>query len=292
MIPPAQPGAPAERLPTVAGGVSKGVRVAALVLAIAGFIAAYGGTLRMLWRVWMHNPNYSHGFLIPPVTLWLLWRQRRAIRAAWNERGSLYGMIVLAPALVLQILGLRGDVTTIQGASLILALGGTIWMLFGGAVMRRAAFPLAFLFFMIPTLPWFINVASFKLKLIAAQSAVAVSQAMGITVQREGVNMIFPGGALSVENACSGLRSLIALLALGALFAYLARGAVWKRVLLFVLALPIAVVANAVRITALCIYASVGSVQGAAGIFHDVGGYALFGVAFLLLVASRRVLRC
>lgn len=273
-------------------GAGRGIRIVAVVLAAIGFVLAYGGTLQMLWRVWMHNPNYSHGFLIPPVTLWLIWRQRKEIRSEAKPGGSIYGSLLLLPALLLHILGLRGDVTTVQGASLILALGGVVWMLFGGRVFRRIALPLAFLIFMIPTLPWFINVASFKLKLIAARSAVGISQAIGITVEREGVNMIFPGGTLSVENACSGLRSLIALLALGALFAYLASGQVWKRVLLLVLALPIAVIANTLRITALCVYASVGSVQGAAGVFHDVGGYALFAIAFLLLIASRRILRC
>ncbi len=289
MKPPTDANAPTMAVPANRVG---GLRIAAIALALVGFAFAHSGTVRVLWRVWMHNPNYSHGFLIPPIALWLLWRERKSFVGDVDPRGSLYGILIMVPAVILQIFGLRGDIATAQGLSFILAIAGTIWMLFGGRVFRRAAFPLAFLGFMIPTFPWFINVASFKLKLIAAQSAVAFSQAIGIAVQREGVNMVFPGGVLSVENACSGLRSLIALLALGALFAYLSSGRIWKRVLLFALTLPIAVLANAIRIAGLCVYASVASVQGAAGLFHDVGGYALFAVAFLLLLLSRKVLRC
>jgi exosortase/archaeosortase family protein len=81
-------------------------------------------------------------------------------------------------------------------------------------------------------------------------------------------------------------------MALGALFGYMANGALWKRVSLFVLALPIAVFANSIRVASLCVYAGMGNVAGAAGLFHEVGGYALFLIAFLILALVRRILRC
>jgi exosortase A len=273
---------------------SSGERNARLVgwgLAAVGFGLAYAGTLKILIDVWRHNPNYSHGFLIPPVAAWLLWRDRAALREATSP-GSWLGIVLLLAAVLVQFVGLRGDVATLQGLSLILALAGVILQLQGSRFFRRAAFAIAFLIFMIPTLPLFMNTLSFKLKVLAARGAIAVSHALGVMVQRDGVNLVFPGGVLSVENACSGLRSLVALMALGALFAYLAQGSIWKRIALFALALPIAVLANVLRISALCIYAGLGSVQGAAGLFHEVGGFALFGIAFLLLLLCRRILRC
>ncbi len=259
--------------------------------AIIGLVAAYSGTLETLWRVWMHNPNYSHGFLIPPLTAWLVWRQRTAFSDRVSP-GSWVGLALLLPAALLQIAGLRGEVAMIQGVSLILAIGGIVLQLHGWTALRRLAPPIAFLIFMIPALPWFMDVVSFKLKIQAARGAVGIAHAMGVAVQRDGVNLLFPGGVLAVENACSGLRSLVALMALGALVAYLAHGAIWRRVALFLLALPIAVFANTLRIAALCVYAGLAGPTAAAGAFHKIGGYALFAIAFLLLVLARRILRC
>ena len=277
--------------PGHAGSEERNARLAGWGLAAIGFGLAYAGTVKILIDVWRHNPNYSHGFLIPPVTAWLLWRERAALREA-TGRGSWLGIVLLFSAVLVQLVGLRGDVATLQGLSLILALAGVILQLQGLRFFRRAAFAIAFLVFMIPTLPLFMNTLSFKLKVLAARGAIAVSHVLGVMVQRDGVNLVFPGGVLSVENACSGLRSLVALMALGALFGYLAEGSLWKRFALFALALPIAVLANVLRISALCVYAGLGSVQGAAGLFHEVGGYALFGIAFLLLLLCRRILRC
>jgi exosortase len=247
--------------------------------------------MRVLWWMWMNNPNYSHGFLIPPVTAWLLWRQRDAFTEA-APGGSWAGSFLLLPGAMFQVLGLRGDVAMLQGLALVLVLMGLVWQIFGGRVFARVAFPLLFLIFMIPTFPFVINVISFRLKLLAATGAVAMAQEVGVAVQREGVNLLLPDGVLAVENACSGLRSLIALLALGALFAYLSRGVIWRRIVLFLLAVPIAVIANVLRISGLCIYAGLTSVEQAAGAFHLVGGYVLFALAFLMLAGSKKVLRC
>lgn len=260
------------------------------MIAAVGFLGAYFETFRTLPRVWTKS-DYSHGFLIPPITLWLLWRQRAAFSLT-EAAPSWWGALLLVPAALLQFIGLRGEVTTLQGASLILALAGLVWQLFGLRILKRVAFPLAFLVFMIPTLPWFLYALSFKLKMIAAGGAVAISRGLGVLVQRDGVDLLFPQGVLRVEGACSGLRSLVAMLALGALMGYLSNGAIWKRVALVLLTLPIAVFANILRVSALCIYAGLVSVSGAAGTFHEIGGYALFAVAFLLLSLGRRVLRC
>jgi exosortase len=278
-------------IPKAAGVTYPAVVIVAWTLALVGLAAAYSGTIETLWRVWMHNPNYSHGFLIPPIAVWLVWRQR-AVLSTCPTTGCWAGVAILVPAVLLQIAGLRGDVAMLQGVSLVLALAGIVLQLHGWKALRRLAMPIAFLIFMIPALPWFMDVLSFRLKIQAARGAVGFAQLIGVAVQRDGVNLLFPGGILAVENACSGLRSLVALMALGTLFGYLAPGAIWKRVLLFLLALPIAVFANTVRIAALCVYAGLAGPTEAAGSFHKIGGYALFAIAFLLLALARRILRC
>lgn len=266
-------------------------RMVAWIAVAVGFGLAFAPTVRILWRVWMHNPNYSHGFLVPPLTAWLIWRQRKKV-AEVSDGGTWAGLWLLVPAALLQIVGTRGEVATIQGAALVLGLAGAVLQLHGVRALTVLAFPILFLVFMIPTLPLFLNTISFKLKILAAQGAVAAAQGLGILVERDGVNLVFPEGVLAVENACSGLRSLVALVALGALFAYISDGKPWRRALLFLLAVPIAVFANILRIAALCAYAGIASPTEAAGAFHTAGGYALFGVAFLLLALARRILRC
>jgi exosortase len=289
MRPKATIGPPAQR--TVVLAHWGGLRSFALLAGLIGLAFAYHPTLMTLLQVWSDNPNYSHGFLVPPVTAYLLWQQRSRF-ADPKEGGSWMGLLLLVPAALLQIVGLRGEVATIQGFSLILAIGGLVWQLWGGRVLRAVAFPIAFLIFMIPALPWFMNVLSFQLKIFAAQAAVAAAHGMGVAVQREGVNLLFPEGVLSVENACSGLRSLVALMALGALFAYYSVGPISHRIALFALAMPIAVAANVIRVTSLCVYAGIAGTEAAAGLFHKLGSYALFAIAFLMLAACKKVLRC
>ncbi|MDM7916108.1 MAG: exosortase/archaeosortase family protein [Candidatus Eisenbacteria bacterium] len=159
--------------------LSRGILLTGLVLATIGIALAYASTFQGLFRVWLHNPNYSHGFLIPPVAAWLLWRQRRSL-ALTEARPAWTGVVLLVPAFLLQLAGLRGDVMILQGISLVLALGGVVWQIHGSAAIRRAAFPLAFLLFMVPALPWFLNTISFRLKILAARTAVWAAQALSL----------------------------------------------------------------------------------------------------------------
>jgi exosortase len=130
------------------------------------------------------------------------------------------------------------------------------------------------------------------LKQLAASGAVVVSNALGMLVERDGMSLFLPTGVLRIENACSGMQSLISLLALGALFAYLAHGSFVKRTLLFLAAVPIALAVNVLRISALCVVGSATTIETASGFFHDASGFVLFGLGFGLLLLTRRILRC
>ena len=109
---------------------------------------------------------------------------------------------------------------------------------------------------------------------------------------QRGMDLYFPTGTLTVENACSGLNSLVALMALGALFGHVASASAWKGWTLFLLSIPVAIAANVIRIASLSVMASVTDTETASGLFHDVGGFLLFGVALLLLFGLRKALRC
>jgi exosortase A len=244
-----------------------------------------------LWWLWWENANYSHGFLVPLISAGLVWLRRGELRAtapapAWR------GLLLLAASLGAFLLAVRMDLTIVQGYAFLGSLIGLAVYAGGPAVARRLLFPVAYLLFMLPFPPWFVNRLSFGLKLLAARSSCRISQAAGIPVVEDGLSLYFPTGRMTIENACSGMQSLIALLALGALVAFFARGAAWKRVLLFVLAVPVALFSNIVRITALCFVANFSGMEAATGLFHDVSGFVLFGLAFGLLVGVKKALKC
>jgi exosortase len=241
--------------------------------------------------MWSHNDNYSHGFLIAPISVLLVWLMRKSL-AAIPSVPSWKGVPVVFAAILLHVAGIRGDVSMFQAYSLVLLTAGLVWTWFGWPKLRRVWFPIAYLAFAAPTFPVFVNQISFRLKTIAAHGSVSLAQSLGVAVTRQGMDLYFPTGVMTIEGACSGLNSLIALMAMGALFAHLGSGPAWRRVLLFLASIPVALAANIVRITALAVYAGLTDTTRATGLFHDIGGFVLYGVALVSLLVVKRLLRC
>jgi len=264
------------------------VSAVALIAALAA--AVYGRTFVILWGTWLSNPNYSHGYLIPPVAAFLLWLERKQF-AESAAGGTPWGLFLVAFALLGHLISIRAGVFMTQGYSFVLLLYGIALLFFGGRATRTVWFGIGYLVFMLPMPPFLMNVVSFNLKLLAARTGSAIAVKMGIPLVRSGVTIHMPAGSLRIADPCSGLRSLIALVALGALFAYLTKGPLWKRVVLFVAAVPLAVIANIVRIAVLCAVANVWGVDAALGFFHDFSGLLLFLIAFAGLAIVRKLLR-
>ncbi len=264
--------------------------IAAIVAVAALVVLVYHETLVVLWRTWATNPNYSHGYLIPPVVAFLLWRDRRRYLTA-RGRGSLFGLVLIGLALLGHIVSIRAGVFMTQGYSLVLLLFGLSVFFHGGRATRTVWFPLGYLVLMLPMPPYMMNVIAFRLKVFAARAGSGIAIKLGIPLARSGMTIHIPTGSLRIADPCSGLRSLIALVALGALFAYLTRGKTWKRVVLFASAVPLAVLANVVRIAVLCVVANIWGIDAALGFFHDFSGLLLFMIAFVGLVTVRKLLR-
>ena len=264
--------------------------IAAIVAVAALVVLVYHETLVVLWRTWATNPNYSHGYLIPPVVAFLLWRDRRRYLTA-RGRGSLFGLVLIGLALLGHIVSIRAGVFMTQGYSLVLLLFGLSVFFHGGRATRTVWFPLGYLVLMLPMPPYMMNVIAFRLKVFAARAGSGIAIKLGIPLARSGMTIHIPTGSLRIADPCSGLRSLIALVALGALFAYLTRGKTWKRVVLFASAVPLAVLANVVRIAVLCVVANIWGIDAALGFFHDFSGLLLFMIAFVGLATVRKLLR-
>jgi exosortase len=274
----AAPAAASRRRMSVRDAVGVALIVALLVL-------AYERTAVALWTIWTTNDNYSHGPLVPLVSLALVALRRDRLRAL-PRAGAARGLALVALACALQVLGIRADVLTVQGWSFVAMLFGLALTFLGGPLTRALAFPIGYLVFMLTFPPLVMNRLSFALKEVAVRLAARGAEWLGVTLQRSGMTLWLAGGALEIENPCSGLRSLLAMVATGTLLAWLSPWGWRRRTLLVLMAVPMALLGNALRITLLVLMAHYVGIKQAVGTFHDVSGYLTYGLSLagLLLV--------
>jgi len=246
-------------------------------------LLAYAPIILWMWDRWFARDSYySHGVLVPFVTAYLIWQKKDALSRLTPTRSS-WGIALIASGILLYILSSIFRVYFTSGFSLLLVLFGLVLHFYGPVITREIAFPLGFLFFMFP-LPLVLVVGlSFKMKLFAATIAANVLKGMGIYAQQEGSIIIMRTAYVIVDDVCSGLRSLISLMALGSIFAYWLKGHIIKRVFVFFMTVPIAVVTNVFRIVVICLVAEIWGPQYTVGLVHTLAGLSVFALAFLLL---------
>jgi exosortase len=270
--------------PRAAGAAWLGVLAVAAVL-----VVVYHRTGAELWRTWMNDENYSHGPLVPLVSAAFAWRSRARLAAA-AQAPDARGLVLVAVACLLQVAGMRSDVFALETYSMLVMAFGLSLTFLGLARSRVLAFPLGYLAFMMIFPPFLVLNLSYALKEFTVGVATHVAEALGVVLQRSGMTLYLATGEIRVENPCSGLRSLVALLATGAVFAALQPGAPWRRVILFLAAVPLAVVGNAARIALVVLVGHYGDVRTATGAFHDQSGYVVYALALLGMLALRAAL--
>jgi exosortase len=272
-----------------------GVRIDAMAAAItsallAGLLAVmYADVLVRLQQQWYDEPDYSHGFLVPFVVAYLVWERRQRLHLLKAE-SDIRGLVLLVFGLLALIVGSLGAELFLQRFSLIMVIAGLVLFLLGRASLRALLFPIACLFFMIPLPTIVVNMVAFPLQLFAAKTAAFCLLNFGIPAIREGNLIVLADTTLEVAEACSGIRSLQALLALGTIYAYFSQHSMWKRLALIALSVPIAIIANAFRVTGTGLLAHYWGTEAAEGFYHTMSGWLIFVVAFLLLVACGLVL--
>ncbi|MBI1799884.1 MAG: exosortase/archaeosortase family protein [Candidatus Eisenbacteria bacterium] len=242
-----------------------------------------------LWTVWLTNDNYSHGPLVPVTALVLVWLRRRDLAAA-PLRPDPRGVALIALACLMIVFGMRADLFALEGYSILPMLWGMSLAFFGGSVTRVLAFPIGYLVFMLTFPPFLMNTLSYALKEITVRLSTQAAEMMGVTLQRSGMTLYLESGVLRMENPCSGLRSLLALLATGAVFAHLQPGGWVRRALVLAAAVPIAMFGNACRITLLILIGHYVGVKEATGAFHDWSGYVIYLIALAGLMGVRAAL--
>jgi exosortase len=264
-----------------------------LVLAAAltaALVWTYWLVIPGLVAQWWDQPEYSHAFLIPIVSGYLIWAKQDVLRATAVVPGY-WGLGLMTFALVVYITGKIGADLFLQRLSLVLMIAGSVLYVAGAAVLRVLQFPLAFLVLMIPLPGIIFNSIAFPLQLLAAQTASVALEAGGVPVFREGNVMHLAAASLDVAEACSGIRSLLSLTALGVLYSYLAYSSWTPRVLLMLAVVPIAIAANVFRVFVTGLLAHYVSVDTALGVFHTAGSWSVFLLAAVLLLGVSRLLR-
>jgi exosortase len=238
-------------------------------------------------KEWIELEEMGHGFFVPVVAAYIAWKQRdeilaQPVKPAWGA------LVLVAWGFVQMLLGLVGSDYFVARTSFLISLVGVIWTVWGTAVLRSLLFPLFLLLFMI-RIPLFIySQITFPLQILASRVAEVSLSLLGIPVLRDGNILELPNRQLSVVEACSGIRSLMSLSFLSLVYSYFFDPKVWMRWFLLVLTVPIAILANASRVTLTGILSHY-KPELAEGAYHSFEGWIIFLAALVMLVALHQI---
>lgn len=260
--------------------------VVPVALVLGGFVALYHHVIVKLVHDWETDGNYSHGFLIAPIALYLGWERRDLLRGLDRRPSSIGFALVLASIAVLAA-GTLGAELFLTRISILGLIAGVVVFLFGWQHLRVLAFPIAFLILMIPLPALIFNQIAFPLQLLASRAGEAALTALGIPVLREGNVIVLAHTTLEVAEACSGIRSLVSLITLGIVYGYFTDSRTSVRVLIALSTIPVAIVANGLRVAGTGIAAQVYGPEAAEGFFHEFSGWVVFVVAFSAVFGVR-----
>jgi len=233
---------------------------------------------------------YTHGWLVPFICLWLVYRKKKNLKKI-TIKPAISGLFILIFGLFAHILGLASQIKFVSGFSLVFVLLGLSLYLAGKDYTKEILFAILFLVFMVPLPRVLIIHISFRMKLLAAEAGTSLINWFNIPAYRAGSIVYLPNTSLTIGSPCSGLRSLISLTALGALFAYLSDLPKVKKIILFISAIPLALAANILRIGMLLWVAYVYGHDVAIGRFHDISGVLVFIFAIMGLMIINRILQ-
>lgn len=290
---------------TAQGRQSTRVAVLVWLVLFGGLAAAFGHNIAEMWTrwfpAWRHvdwslydrlvegDSYYTHGPLVPVVSLIITLLLLRFTRVPVRPR-RLLGGVVLGLGLLVHLAACLARVNFVSGFALIGVLAGLVLLLWGSAALRRLWFPLAFLAFMVPLPEVTISQLNFTLKMFAADWGVRLANFIGIVVVRSGNHVFLEGTKqLVVGNVCGGLRSLISVIAFGAIYAYVCRLRGFWRIGLFLMSVPVAVVSNSLRIVGLIVVTEIWDAETASGWFHDASGVLIFVLAYLMMFGLERL---
>ena len=247
---------------------------------IATLLFAYWPSVSTMIHLWNTSDTYAHGWLIPPISLYLLYQMRTTL-AALDSRPAWWALLPIVAGGALWMLAYLADVQVIQQLMVVALILGITLLIAGWEWFKRAAFPLGFLFLAVPLgdglTPHLVD--------MTADFVVYALRASDIPVYREGNFFVIPSGSWSVVSGCSGMRYLMATLTVGVLFAYLNYRSLWRRITFVGIAILVAIFANWLRAYGIVMIAHLSDMKLALGVDHYVYGWVFFGVVIFLLMS-------
>jgi len=257
------------------------------------FVACYGRTFLWLnYKYSLEDSYYSHGYLIPLISLYLVYRMRGDL--AWKDvSSSLWGLFIIVLASVGLVFSAMSDINFLSGFTMLFYLFGCSLYLLGKGMTRKLLFPLLFLLFMLPIPDLFINRIGLFTKSLSTDVGLAFVSLFDIPHLREGFRITLPGTTLVVGTPCNGMKSLISFAALGLLYVYMFRMSAGKSLLLMALIYPLAVFMNGLRIAALVVIANRYGIEKASpeSFLHDATGISVFIVGLFLLFGVIQIMK-
>lgn len=229
--------------------------------------------------------DLSYGWYVPLFSLYVLWRERKEIIASFGAP-SAWGLALAVPSLLVGYIGARGLQVRFEIVGFVGLLIALTLAIFGAKTAKRTLFPFLFLLFCIP-LHSFLDVITIHLRLFAVSVAYGTLHGLGVDILRQGTMLASSTGSFAIDVAapCSGMRSLFAMMALTAGYAYFTQPTWLRRGLLFALSIPLAILGNVLRIFTIVGVAATCSPDFATGFYHDYSGYVVFLSALFLMVA-------
>lgn len=240
-----------------------------------------------LARQWWLDPNYTHGFFVPVFSLFLLW-ERRAKLAALRSQPAWSGLVILLFALLALVLNTINSGFFLYRISFLLFIAGMVVFLAGWKHLAAVSFPLAFFVLLIPSSA-LLGQITLPLQVIASKTASFLLMLVGVPAVREGNIILLSTARLEVAEACSGIRSLFSLITLTVIYGYLAETRISVRVLLALIAVPVSILANALRIAATGVAVEYWGVEGAEGTLHLLSGWLIFAGCLALIFLLHRL---
>jgi exosortase len=251
-------------------------------------VMTYLPVLRHLVRQWTNDEDMGHGFFVPIIAGFIVWQRKEELMAL-KLQPSRWGLVLVGISGLFLIVATLGAELFTARLSFMFTLIGVVWALGGIILVRKLAFPLFLLFFMVPIPQVIYNKITFPLQIIASQLADGALNVLSVPVIREGNVLELANQKLNVVEACSGIRSLLSLTFLALVYGYFFEKKTWVRTVLFFSTIPIAIVANGSRVTITALVTQIRA-DLAEGFFHEAQGWVIFMVALVILILWHQIL--
>ncbi len=252
-----------------------------VALTALALLASYAATLRGMAAQWWNDQDMGHGFAVPIVVAWILWRERERWRTLPSEP-SAWGFALLILGAAMHAAGALGAGLFAGSLAFLISVAGAVVCLGGFRLLRAWAFPFLLALFMLPKLAIVYNQATLPLQLLASRLAASILTISGIGVIREGNILDVGGHQVAVAEACNGIRYLLPLGFVAVVFAYLSDPKPWMRLAVLAAAMPVAILANAVRVAVAAWVPALDS-----GTLHQLAGWIIFTLSLATLIPLR-----